>query len=139
MAVAPEGARSCLYVIETLFLRVFTLVCVFLLFSQTVSSNLIGVITVPFFLSVLLEVSDIKIEPGPLLVKLLLMILLPLAVGKVARDLSKRLQVPIYLSISIDVYMYVCISVCIFMFMCPAFCQAPAGDFAAACGGEGRT
>lgn len=58
----------------------------------TVTSNLLGVFTVPFFLSLLLNVSDIKIDPGPLLVKLLLMILLPLIMGKAIRDMSKRVQ-----------------------------------------------
>ena len=52
----------------------------------TVSSNLLGIFTVPFFLSLLLAVGDISIDPTPLLTKLLLLILLPLVVGKVARD-----------------------------------------------------
>lgn len=58
----------------------------------TLASNLIGVVTVPFYLGLLLGVSGIKIDPGPLLLKLLLMIMLPLAVGKVIRDLSPRVQ-----------------------------------------------
>jgi sodium/bile acid cotransporter 7 len=113
----------------------------------TVASNLLGILTVPFFLSLLLDVSNIQVRPNPrlpslcrqsvtpyvhvylglvflppiphppvrqndqlaprhdrrshpcmqidaiqLLVNLLLMILLPLAVGKLVRDSSKRVQ-----------------------------------------------
>ena len=43
----------------------------------------------PFFLSLLLSVvNPIVVEPTPLLLKLLLVILLPLSVGKVARERS---------------------------------------------------
>jgi len=54
----------------------------------TVLSNLIGIFTAPFFLSLLLSVADVHVSPQPLLLKLLLMILLPLIIGKAAREKS---------------------------------------------------
>jgi len=58
----------------------------------TVCTNLLGVLTVPFYLSALLGVGGFKLDPVPLLVNLLMMILLPLAVGKAVRELSPRAQ-----------------------------------------------
>ena len=58
----------------------------------TLASNLLGVFTVPFSLSLLLQVSDVRIDASPLLAKLLMMILLPLLLGKAARDWSPRLR-----------------------------------------------
>lgn len=52
----------------------------------TVSSNLIGIFTAPFFLSLLLSVSDVALDPAPLLQKLLLVIFLPLLIGKLLRE-----------------------------------------------------
>lgn len=52
----------------------------------TVSSNLLGILTVPFFLSLLLSVSGIVIDPLPLLTKLLLTLFVPLVLGKLARE-----------------------------------------------------
>ncbi|EOD22741.1 hypothetical protein EMIHUDRAFT_195074 [Emiliania huxleyi CCMP1516] len=58
----------------------------------TLASNLLGVFTVPFSLSLLLQVSDVRIDASPLLAKLMMMILLPLLLGKAARDWSPRLR-----------------------------------------------
>jgi len=54
----------------------------------TLLSNLIGIFTSPFFFSLLLTVSDVSIQPESLFLKLLLAILLPLVVGKLARERS---------------------------------------------------
>ena len=58
----------------------------------TVCTNLLGVVTVPFYLSLLLGVGGFHLDPLPLLVNLVLMILLPLALGKAAREASPRVQ-----------------------------------------------
>ena len=58
----------------------------------TVCTNLLGVLTVPFYLSMLLGVGGVALDPLPLLVNLLLMILLPLALGKGAREASPKVQ-----------------------------------------------
>lgn len=60
----------------------------------TVVTNLLGIITVPFMLSAMLgsATNDVSINPVPLLYKLALSILLPLAVGKALRESLK--QVP---------------------------------------------
>mmetsp|Transcript_20831 Transcript_20831/g.44753 ORF Transcript_20831/g.44753 Transcript_20831/m.44753 type:complete len:254 (-) Transcript_20831:94-855(-) len=56
----------------------------------TVASNLLGIFTVPFTLALLLVVDDVAIDPFPLLLKLISMILLPLVLGKLARESSAR-------------------------------------------------
>lgn len=60
----------------------------------TVTTNLLGVITVPFMLSALLgsTAGMVSIDPLPLLYKLALSILLPLAVGKGVRELAPAVQ-----------------------------------------------
>ena len=58
----------------------------------TVSSNLIGIFTVPFFLSLLLSIGRVHIDAALLTVKLMLTILLPLSIGKALRELSPRLR-----------------------------------------------
>ena len=57
----------------------------------TVTSNLLGVLTVPFMLALLLSVDGVAIDPIPLLFKLTATILMPLAVGKGAREGSREL------------------------------------------------
>ena len=56
----------------------------------TVTSNLIGIFTAPYFLSLLLSVADVSIDPSKLLAKLMLMILLPLSIGKALREKSAK-------------------------------------------------
>jgi len=59
----------------------------------TVSTNLAGVFTVPFFLSIVLQLDGaVPISPSDLLVKLLVLILVPLVIGKVVREVSMRVQ-----------------------------------------------
>eukprot|EP01026_Neomeris_dumetosa_P061491 TRINITY_DN5804_c0_g1_i1.p1 TRINITY_DN5804_c0_g1~~TRINITY_DN5804_c0_g1_i1.p1 ORF type:complete len:288 (-),score=33.26 TRINITY_DN5804_c0_g1_i1:685-1548(-) len=60
----------------------------------TVCSNVLGVLTVPFALKLILEgvVSGISINAEELLIKLLLTILLPLLIGKGVQMASKRVQ-----------------------------------------------
>ena len=54
----------------------------------TVASNMLGIFTSPFYLTMLLSVGGVTIDASPLLVKLLLTLLLPLALGKAAREAS---------------------------------------------------
>lgn len=60
----------------------------------TVSTNLLGVFTVPFFLSAVLRLATangaLRIDAVPLLLKLLVLILVPLVAGKTTRELSAR-------------------------------------------------
>ena len=58
----------------------------------TVLSNMLGIFTVPFFLSLLLSLGGIVIDARPLLIKLILTLLVPLIVGKVAREQSPWLR-----------------------------------------------
>eukprot|EP00304_Pavlova_gyrans_P011932 CAMPEP_0206043336 /NCGR_PEP_ID=MMETSP1466-20131121/8591_1 /ASSEMBLY_ACC=CAM_ASM_001126 /TAXON_ID=44452 /ORGANISM="Pavlova gyrans, Strain CCMP608" /LENGTH=408 /DNA_ID=CAMNT_0053418135 /DNA_START=1 /DNA_END=1227 /DNA_ORIENTATION=+ len=58
----------------------------------TVLTNLIGVFTVPFFLSLVLELGRVRISPVDLLTKLLVLILAPLVVGKALREAVPRVQ-----------------------------------------------
>jgi len=60
----------------------------------TVLSNLLGIFTAPFFLSLLLAVGGIRIDPLPLLTNLLLTLLLPLVVGKALRELLAARVLP---------------------------------------------
>ena len=60
----------------------------------TVISNLLGIFTAPFFLSLLLSVGGITIQPLPLLINLLLTLLLPLTIGKAARELFPKRVLP---------------------------------------------
>ena len=53
-----------------------------------------AVFTAPFWLSLLLSVSDVAIDPLPLLRSLLATILAPLAVGKLARDALPPVRAP---------------------------------------------
>lgn len=58
---------------------------------MTVLSNSIGVLTVPFYLRVMLESTvDIKLNPLPMLAKLAVTILIPVAVGMAARIKIQR-------------------------------------------------
>lgn len=54
----------------------------------TVSTNLLAVFTVPFYLSAVLQLAAVAIDPVQLLAKLLMLILLPLLAGKGTRELS---------------------------------------------------
>jgi len=56
----------------------------------TVLSNLLGIFTAPFYLSLLLSVDDVSMNPVPLLVDLLLTLLLPLTIGKACRECFAR-------------------------------------------------
>ncbi|KAF6235189.1 SBF-like CPA transporter family-domain-containing protein [Scenedesmus sp. NREL 46B-D3] len=61
----------------------------------TVATNLLGIVTVPYELRLVLStggVSTVSVEPGSLVVKLLLTVLAPSVMGKLARDLSKPVQ-----------------------------------------------
>ena len=58
----------------------------------TVASSLVGIFTAPFYLSLLLSIGGIHIEAGRLLLKMLATLLLPLLVGKLARDCSLRVR-----------------------------------------------
>ena len=59
----------------------------------TVSTNLLGIVTVPFMLQFIFGSStEVSIDAQNLLIKLLLTILLPLAVGKLVRDLAKPVE-----------------------------------------------
>mmetsp|Transcript_23452 Transcript_23452/g.30640 ORF Transcript_23452/g.30640 Transcript_23452/m.30640 type:complete len:477 (+) Transcript_23452:230-1660(+) len=60
----------------------------------TVFSNMLGILTVPFYLNLILTATeDIDISPVPLLQKLLVTILMPLVVGKVLQELSRYYEV----------------------------------------------
>ena len=61
----------------------------------TVVSNLVGIFTAPFFLSLLLSVEGIELDPVPLLINLLFTLLLPLAVGKLLRESCSQRVLPI--------------------------------------------
>ena len=54
----------------------------------TVASNMIGILSSPFYLGMLLSVGGVSIDASPLLSKLLLTLLLPLLAGKAAREAS---------------------------------------------------
>ncbi len=54
----------------------------------TVSSNVIGIFSAPFYLSWLLRFGGVSIDAAPLFIKLMLTLLLPLVIGKAARELS---------------------------------------------------
>ncbi|KAG8461264.1 hypothetical protein KFE25_002453 [Diacronema lutheri] len=54
----------------------------------TVVTNLLAVFTVPFFLSAVLQLTAVRIDAVRLLLKLLVLILAPLVVGKGTRELS---------------------------------------------------
>jgi len=58
----------------------------------TVGSNLLGILTIPFVVSALLNVSDVSIDPLPLLMKLCATILVPLVIGKSIRESSEAIQ-----------------------------------------------
>lgn len=58
----------------------------------TVSTNLLGIVTAPFILSIILGAGGIDLSPLPLLGTLSVTILLPLLCGKVARDTSKTVS-----------------------------------------------
>lgn len=60
----------------------------------TCGSNLLGVISVPFMIRLVLQESDVRLDPVQLLAKLALTILLPLALGKTFRECVK--QVPAF-------------------------------------------
>ena len=61
----------------------------------TVVSNLLGVATAPFLLSLLLSVSGITIDALPLLGSLVLTLLLPLLIGKACRELFASRVLPL--------------------------------------------
>jgi len=65
----------------------------------TAGTNLLGIVTTPFYLKGIFSTSNSSVEgegqaldPTELLLKLLLTVLMPLAVGKVVRESSKRIQ-----------------------------------------------
>uniref|UniRef100_A0A383W7R8 Uncharacterized protein n=1 Tax=Tetradesmus obliquus TaxID=3088 RepID=A0A383W7R8_TETOB len=61
----------------------------------TVATNLLGIVTVPYELRLVLStgsVSTVSVEPGSLVVKLILTVLVPSVIGKLARDLFKPVQ-----------------------------------------------
>ena len=60
----------------------------------TVSTNLLGIVTVPFMLQVILSSSaaNVEIDAKNLLVKLCITILAPLVLGKVVRDLVRPVE-----------------------------------------------
>ena len=59
----------------------------------TVSSNIIGIFSAPFYLSLLLSLGgDVTIDAMPLLANLMLTLLLPLIIGKCVRELSPTVR-----------------------------------------------
>ena len=59
----------------------------------TVSSNIIGIFSAPFYLSLLLSLGGgVTIDAMPLLVNLMLTLLLPLVIGKCVRELSPTVR-----------------------------------------------
>jgi len=58
----------------------------------TVFTNIVAVFTMPFFLSLMLELGAVPLEPVALFVRLLWLILAPLALGKAVRELSSWVQ-----------------------------------------------
>lgn len=60
---------------------------------MTVTSNMLGIVTTPYAVSLLLSAGvEVKLDSIQLLVKLVLTILVPMMVGKTLRELSSHLQ-----------------------------------------------
>jgi solute carrier family 10 (sodium/bile acid cotransporter), member 7 len=58
-----------------------------------VGSNLIGILTVPFYLKAILSsASDVRLDAIGLLIQLIICILVPLAIGKLLRDLVRPIK-----------------------------------------------
>jgi len=58
----------------------------------TVLSNLFAIVTIPFMSSLILSVSDVSIDPAPLLLKLVCTILVPLCIGKLVQESSETVR-----------------------------------------------
>ena len=59
----------------------------------TVATNLLGIITVPYELKLLLRGSNVvSVEPGPLVLKLVLTVLVPSVIGKVLTATSPQVR-----------------------------------------------
>lgn len=59
----------------------------------TISTNLLGIITVPYELRLLLRGSNVvSVEPGPLILKLGLTVLVPAVIGKVLTSTSSTVS-----------------------------------------------
>eukprot|EP00929_Paragymnodinium_shiwhaense_P015046 TRINITY_DN12304_c0_g1_i2.p1 TRINITY_DN12304_c0_g1~~TRINITY_DN12304_c0_g1_i2.p1 ORF type:complete len:407 (-),score=78.32 TRINITY_DN12304_c0_g1_i2:410-1630(-) len=58
----------------------------------TVTSNLLGIFISPFLLKIMMSVGGIKLSPWELLLKLGISVVLPLAVAKLARDMSAMVR-----------------------------------------------
>ncbi|CAN0425580.1 unnamed protein product, partial [Ascophyllum nodosum] len=52
----------------------------------TVTTNLLGVVTVPFFVEAVVNAGGAEIDSVALLIKLIITVLVPLVIGKVFRD-----------------------------------------------------
>lgn len=58
----------------------------------TVASNLVGIVSTPFLLKAIFDSSNASLDAVDLLIKLLLTILLPLAVGKALQTFVPRIK-----------------------------------------------
>lgn len=58
----------------------------------TSASNLIGIVSVPFLLKLIISSSDISIDAVKLLLQLLLTILVPLVIGKLLQDFCEPVR-----------------------------------------------
>lgn len=59
----------------------------------TVVTNLLGIVTVPYELRLLLQGSNVvSVEPGPLVLKLCITVLVPAVIGKVLTAFSSRVR-----------------------------------------------
>lgn len=59
----------------------------------TVATNLLGIVTVPYELQLVLRGSSVvSVDPGSLVLKLILTVLVPTVIGKVARSMSERVR-----------------------------------------------
>lgn len=60
----------------------------------TVGTNMLGILTIPFTLSLVLgKAAGVHLPPGPLLSKLCLTILIPVIIGKLARSVLPTIAV----------------------------------------------